>query len=314
MKGLVIALDPSHDILIHGLTQAGYQVENHHQASIEDLNTRWSEAVGLIVRGRLPINHVHLQQATSLQWIGRLGSGLEHIDVVAANKMGIACYAAPEGNRIALGEHLVGMLLAHTHKVALAHEQVKQGLWDRESNSGWEIHGSTVGILGYGHMGSAFAERLQGFGCQLIAHDKYRQGHCPSYVEEVSLLELQQRSDILSIHLPLNEETHAMVDGDFLRQCERHPLIINSSRGAVVRSQDAWELLRDNQLRGLVLDVVDLEKASLLGLRNQPDWFKAMCNDPRTLITPHVAGWSEQSFPRMASILLEKILTSPVTE
>ena len=128
MKGLVIALDPSHDILIHGLTQAGYQVENHHQASIEDLNTRWSEAVGLIVRGRLPINHVHLQQATSLQWIGRLGSGLEHIDVVAANKMGIACYAAPEGNRIALGEHLVGMLLAHTHKVALANEQVKQGL------------------------------------------------------------------------------------------------------------------------------------------------------------------------------------------
>jgi D-3-phosphoglycerate dehydrogenase len=105
-----------------------------------------------------------------------------------------------------------------------------------------------------------------------------------------------------------------MVDGDFLRQCERHPLIINSSRGAVVRSQDAWELLKENQLRGLLLDVVDLEKASLLGLRNQPDWFKAMCNDPRTLITPHVAGWSEQSFPRMASILLGKIITSPVTE
>lgn len=308
MTGLVIALDPTDDILTQGLTQAGYQILNYHQASIHDI-PEWPQAVGVLVRGRVMIEAEHLRTGTQLQWIGRLGSGMENIDTHTAAQQGIACYSAPEGNRIALGEHMVGMLLALQHKIHQGFDRVRQGHWEREAHTGFELFDSTVGILGFGHMGSAFAERLQGFGCRILAYDKYKRDYAPHYVEAVDLDTLRRESDVISIHLPLTEETDGLVNRDYLSPCVQQPVVLNSSRGGVLNTQEAFDMLEKGELRGLGLDVIELERRNLHGLSDRPAWFSALLEHPQVIVTPHVAGWSEQSFPRMARVLLAKILS-----
>jgi len=307
MKGLVIALDPTDDILTHGLAQAGYEILERHTSHVDEI-PEWDQAVGVLVRGRVILDDEALALGKQLQWIARLGSGLENIETHSASQRGIACYSAPEGNRIALGEHMVGMLLSLQHKIHLGFNRVRQGYWEREEHTGFEIFGSTIGIIGFGQMGSAFAERLQGFGCRILAYDKYKKGYAPEYVEEVDLETLKHSAHVVSFHLPLNDETQGLVDCQYLSGFAHSPVVLNSSRGGVLRTAEAFDMLQDGQLSGLGLDVIDLERPSLQGLKEQPDWFKALVQHPHVIVTPHVAGWSVQSFPRMARVLLEKIL------
>ena len=304
----VLAIDSTDSALEAGLERAGYTINRQYFTSIEGLAPHLLEAVGILVRSRVKITADLLQSAPNLKWIGRLGSGVENIDRVAAAAQGVTLHSAPEGNRTAVGEHCMGLLLSLIHRIAWSNSEVRQGQWLRAENTGWELEGSTVGIIGFGHMGSAFAERLQGFGVNAMAYDKYKTHYSPNHVQEVDLDTLLEHADVVSLHLPLTPETQGMVNADFITKCGRKPFILNTSRGKVIQSEALWQGLQMDQLRGVALDVLDLEKSSLEGLENQPSWFSAFCNDPRVLITPHIAGWSQQSFPKMGEVLLRKIL------
>ena len=305
---VILALDSTDAGLETGLERAGFTLNRQYFTPLEALQPHLAEAVGILVRSRLKITADLLDQAPNLRWIGRLGSGVENIDRTAAAARGIALHSAPEGNRTAVGEHCMGLLLSLIHRIAWSNSEVRQGQWLRAENTGWELEGSTVGIIGFGHMGSAFAERLQGFGVNAIAYDKFKSNYSPNHVLEVDLDTLLERSDVISLHVPLTPETHGMVNAEFLAKCRRQPYFLNTSRGKVLQSEALWQALQNGQLRGVALDVLDLEKSSLEGLENQPAWFSDFCNDPRVLITPHIAGWSQQSFPKMGEVLLRKIL------
>ena len=305
---VVLALDSTDAGLEAGLERAGFKVNRQYFTPLETLQPHLSEAVGILVRSRITITAELLNEAPNLQWIGRFGSGVENIDRSAAEARGIRLHSAPEGNRTALGEHCMGLLLSLIHRITWSNNEVRHGKWLRSANTGWELEGNTVGIIGYGHMGSAFAERLQGFGVNAIAYDKYKSGFSPKHVQEVDLDSLLEHSDVISLHVPLTPETESMVNAEFLAKCARQPYILNTSRGKVIQSKALWQAVQHGQLRGVALDVLDLEKHSLEGLENQPTWFSDFCNDPRVLITPHIAGWSQQSFPKMGEVLLRKIL------
>ncbi|MDG1253543.1 MAG: NAD(P)-dependent oxidoreductase [Schleiferiaceae bacterium] len=304
----VLAIDSTDAGLESGLESAGFTVLREYQTSEADLGPSLAEVQGLLLRSRIRISSAFLERAPQLKWIGRLGSGVENIDHEAAKAQGIRLFSAPEGNRTSLGEHAMGMLLALAHRIVTSNQEVLQGEWNRASNTGWELEGSTVGIIGFGHMGSAFAQRLQGFGVRILAYDKYKTGYAPSYVSECSLKHVLAQSDVLSFHLPLTEETQGFVKSKLLGHCSNKPILLNTSRGAVIRTKDVWEAIQSGQLRGAALDVVDVEKRSLEGLEALPAWWKEFIHDPRVLITPHIAGWSEQSFPKMGQVLLRKIL------
>ena len=304
----VLALDSTDAGLEAGLEAAGYTLMRAYHVPEVELGPYLATAEGILLRSRIRITEPLLAQAPALQWIGRLGSGVENIDQAAAQRRGVALYSAPEGNRSAVGEHAVGMLLSLTHKIVWAHREVIGGAWNRASNTGWELEGSTIGIIGFGHMGSAFAQRLQGFGVRILAYDKYKTGYAPAYVKEATLDRVLSESDVLSLHLPLTAETEGMVDAPFLRQCAKASFLVNTSRGGVIRSSAVWDAVQQGHLRGAALDVLDLEKRSLEGLEGLPPWWNAFLSDPRVLVTPHIAGWSEQSFPKMGEILITKIL------
>ena len=304
----VLALDSTDAGLEAGLEAAGYTLIRAYHIPEAELGPYLATAEGILLRSRIRITEALLAQAPALQWIGRLGSGVENIDQEAAQRHGVALYSAPEGNRSAVGEHALGMLLSLTHKIGWAHREVIGGAWNRASNTGWELEGSTIGIIGFGHMGSAFAQRLQGFGVRILAYDKYKTGFAPAYVKEATLQEVLAESDVLSLHVPLTAETEGMVDERFVAKCARAPFLVNTSRGGVIRTAAIWEAIQHGQLRGAALDVLDLEKRSLEGLEGLPPWWNAFLGDPRVLVTPHIAGWSEQSFTKMGETLLRKIL------
>ncbi len=304
----VLAIDSTDAGLESGLESAGYTILREYHRAEEDLGSALAVAEGLLLRSRIRVTAELLDRAPKLKWIGRLGSGVENIDQEAAKARDIQLFSAPEGNRTSLGEHAIGMLLALTHRIIASNREVLQGAWNRAPNTGWELEGATVGIIGFGHMGSAFAQRLKGFDVRVLAYDKYKTDYAPDEVIESSLEELLRSSDVLSIHLPLTKETEAFVQSDLLAQCVKRPILINTSRGGVIRTEDVWRAIQSGQLRAAALDVVDMEKRSLEGLEKLPAWWDDFIHDPNVLITPHIAGWSVQSFPKMGAILLRKIL------
>ena len=224
--------------------------------------------------------------------------------------MHIRCLNSPEGNRDAVGEQALGLLLALLDNISRADAEVRQGLWRRETNRGLEIKGRTIGIIGFGNMGGAFAQRLQGFECDIIAYDKYKPvGYAPAYVQEVSLAELQERAEVLSLHVPLTPETNHMVDLQFINRF-RHPFfLINTSRGAVVNTPDLVEAIKNEHIIGAALDVIEYEDMSRdgLDLEHLPPAFQFLIESPRTVLTPHVAGWTVESRYKLAKVLADKI-------
>ena len=306
----ILVTDKTDPVLQQTLEAAGHQVVVDTSVTYDSLLEQIGKFDALVVRSKIIIDRRFLDHARHLSCIGRVGAGMETIDVDYAESLGIRCLNSPEGNRDAVGEHALGLLLALMDNIARADAEVRKGLWQRENNRGLEIKGHTIGIIGFGNMGSAFAQRLQGFECDIIAYDKYKPaGYAPAYVQEVSLEELKERANVLSLHVPLTPETHHMVNHDFIQRF-RHPFfLINTSRGAVVNTPDLVEALDKQQVIGAALDVIEYEDMSKdgLDLDNLPEAFHYLLNSPRTVLTPHVAGWTVESRYKLAKVLADKM-------
>ncbi len=305
----VLIADRTHEILPQRLREAGIEVSVEPDHDYESLVQAAQGCEGLVVRSKVNIDSTFIDRVPSLMCIGRVGAGMETIDVDYAEAHGVRCLNSPEGNRDAVGEHTVGLLLALLNNIARADAEVRRGLWQREVNRGYELGPLTVGIIGYGNMGQAFAKRLSGFGCRVIYYDKYLDNLEKLVdLERVSLETLQREADVVSFHVPLTEETHHYLDAEFIAAMAKPFYLLNTSRGAVVDTEALVAGLESGKVRGAALDVLEYENMQADGLGDVPECVHYLQRSPRTVLTPHVAGWTVESKYKLAAVLADKMI------
>ncbi|MBT8271391.1 MAG: hydroxyacid dehydrogenase [Flavobacteriaceae bacterium] len=305
----ILHLDTNHPLLIERLNSLGHINEEDYSSPKEIIESALETYEGVVLRSRFKIDRQFMQAGKQLRFIARVGSGLENIDLQAAEDLGIKVISAPEGNSNAVGEHALAMLLNVMNHIKRSDMEVRRGLWYREANRGIEIEGKTVGIIGYGNTGKAFARKLSGFNARVIFNDILPDLE-DEYATQVTLHELQQSSDIISIHLPLTPLTDGLVNHEFINTCKKSFWLINTARGRNVITADLVEALRSGKVRGAGLDVLEYEKASFENLRNvesYPEPFRYLIKADNVILTPHIAGWTDESKEKLAKIIVEKI-------
>ncbi|PLX20272.1 MAG: hydroxyacid dehydrogenase [Marinilabiliales bacterium] len=307
----VLFLDSTHERLPQKLTQAGFEVDYRPGNPINQLISLIPNYEGIIIRSKIKIDKTILDSTKRLKFIGRVGAGLENIDVEYAESKGIKCFNSPEGNRDAVGEQALGMLLVLFNNMLKADHEVREGKWIREGNRGFEIKGKTIGIIGYGNMGSAFAQRLKGFEATVIAYDKYKFNYSDDFVTEKSMEELFKQSDILSLHVPLTEETKFMINDQFINRFKKNIYIINTARGKILKTEDLVSNIKSGKVLGAALDVLEYEQTSFEELHSEekfPEAFQYLINSNKVVLTPHIAGWTHESNIKLSEYLADKII------
>ncbi len=304
----VLITDGVHPLLQEGLEAIGFDCDYHPKISLAEVRENIAPYSGIIINSKITMDREMFDRAPLLEFVARLGSGMEIVDQVYAAEKGIAVHSAPEGNCNAVGEHALGMLLAHANNLVRSDNEVKQKNWRREANRGFEIMNKTVGIIGFGHTGSSFAKKLSGMGVKILAYDKYKQNYAAhlTYVKETGLENIIQNADIISLHLPLTPETKHFVDTEFINQVARPFVLINTSRGNCVATEALLTGLAAGKITGACLDVFENEKTDTF-TEKEDKIYQKLYTYPQVVLSPHVAGWTVESKEKLAATLLRKI-------
>lgn len=295
-----------HEYLINRLEKSGYEVIYQPSVTYDEAARILPECTGMIVTTRLKVDRELIDRAPKLEWIGRLGSGMELIDVPYAESKGIRCVSSPEGNCDAVGEQALGMLLCLMNNLLKSNLELRKGIWERDGNRGYELNGKTVGIIGYGHTGGAFARKLQGFDVQVLAYDKYKTGFSAGYVQEATMEQLYAKADVVSIHLPLTNETRHLANANFFSAFAKPVYFLNTARGKIVNTPDLIAALEAGTLAGACLDVLENEKLPTYTTAEQQQLEKLL-QFPNVVLTPHIAGYSHQASIKMPQYVLDKL-------
>lgn len=305
----VLITDSVHSVLREGLEEADYICDYEPDISSAEVTARIGEYTGLIINSKIKADRHFIDKANRLEFIARLGSGREVVDIPYAESRGISVYFSPEGNSNAVGEHTLGMLLAFANNLIRGDREVRQQIWNREQNRGFELKGKTIGIIGFGHTGPAFASKLKGLDMNILVYDKYRKGLKKEYghVHETGLSEIQHEAQIISFHLPLSTETRHFCNAEFIDGCRLKPLIINTSRGSIIDTPALLDGLQQKKLKGACLDVFENENPVTFS-QEERQLYEALYMMDNVILSPHVAGWTSESKYLLGKVLLDKIL------
>ena len=312
----ILLLDKNHPLITEQLLAKNFILEEDFTSSYDEVCDKIHNYDGVIIRSRIPLDQNFLEKATHLKFIARVGAGMENIDIPVAEKLGIQLINSPEGNRDSVAEHVVGMLLILMNRLFIASNEVKKGIWLREENRGDELLGKTVGLIGYGNMGKATAKRLSGFGCKVIFHD-ILPDLSDEFATQVSLEELKQKAEVLSLHIPMTNETHYLIDSTFINEMKNEFYFVNTARGKNVETKYLVEAVKSGKVKGACLDVLEYEKASFekldtstsLSTRENED-LQYLLDSEKVIVTPHIAGWTHQSKEKLAQVIVDKIIAS----
>ncbi len=305
----ILLLDSNHELLKNGLLALNWQVDEDYTSTKTEVESKIYQYDGIIIRSRFPIDKTFLEKAVNLKFIGRVGAGLENIDTDFAQQKGIHLFNAPKGNRNAVGEHTLGLLLNLLNKINTSDKEVRKGIWKREENRGIELDGKTVGIIGYGNMGKAFAKKLRGFDVTVLAYD-IKKNVGDENARQVSLEELFEKTDILSLHVPHTHLTYKMIDEKFISNFKSNFWILNTARGTVIETSALVKALKSGKILGAGLDVLEYEKSSFENMfetNDLPKNFKELIQMDNVILTPHIAGWTVESKEKLAQVILDKI-------
>ncbi len=307
----ILIVDDIHPVFIEQAEAMGYACDYRPTIKLPEALEILGTYAGLVIRSKFNVDKQVFDAATNLRFICRAGAGMDNIDEAYAKEKNVLLINASEGNMAAVGEHAIGLLLSLMNNFNQANAQVREGIWDREGNRGFELKGKTVGIIGYGFMGRSFAKKLSGFDVNVIAYDKYKTGFSDKYAREVSMEEIVKHADVLSLHIPLTKETKGLIDDEYLFHFKKPIFFINTSRGGVAKVQAVLNAIKQGKILGAGLDVLETEKFPALA--EQP-WFEELKQSRKVLLTPHVAGWTFDSYRRISEVMASKLRLAEIRE